>query len=54
MGEHWRQSWHAERATPKGSYAHILIVGAGAGPARLPRDEGRGIGGAGGVVQALE
>jgi dimethylamine/trimethylamine dehydrogenase len=29
MGEEWRQGWHPERATPKGSDSQILIVGAG-------------------------
>ncbi|MFY9209500.1 MAG: FAD-dependent oxidoreductase [Aestuariivita sp.] len=29
LGEEWRQGWHPERATPRGSDTQVLIVGAG-------------------------
>ncbi len=29
MGEEWRRGWHPERIEPKGSDAHVLVVGAG-------------------------
>ncbi|MFQ5634672.1 MAG: NAD(P)-binding protein [Gammaproteobacteria bacterium] len=29
MGEEWRKGWHPERIAPRGSEAHVLVVGAG-------------------------